>query len=111
MRTTVPRNVGCFICGQPFRLRPLRKTLKHCLEHKHKEKVWFTCAGKIAQHCMALPTYRDSDGKSSIQARSRSTIGNAVTFRRADNKAGSVCVDGHEGPAECLFLRHQLMLP
>jgi allantoinase len=46
-----------FICGQPFRLRPLRQALKHCIEHERKEKVWFTSAGKIAQYCLTLPRY------------------------------------------------------
>jgi allantoinase len=50
-----------FICGQPFRLRPLRQALKHCLEHKDRDKVWFTCAGKIAEYCQALPAYLDRD--------------------------------------------------
>ena len=37
-----------FIVGQPFRLRPLRKAIKHCVEHKQKDRVWFTRAGEIA---------------------------------------------------------------
>lgn len=44
-----------FICGQPFRLRPLRKALQHCVEHKLKDRVWFTRAGDIAQYCFTLP--------------------------------------------------------
>jgi len=44
-----------FICGQPFRLRPLRKALKHCVEHALKDRVWFTRAGDIARHCFGLP--------------------------------------------------------
>ena len=27
-----------FIVGQPFRLRPLRQAIKHCAEHKHKDR-------------------------------------------------------------------------
>ena len=54
-----------FICGQPFRLRALRKALKHCLEHKRKETVWFTSAGKIAQHCLTHPIYLESADKRS----------------------------------------------
>ena len=42
-----------FICGQPFRLRPLRKALQHCAEHK--DRVWFTRAADIANHCITLP--------------------------------------------------------
>jgi allantoinase len=55
-----------FICGQPFRLRPLRQALKHCLEHENKQKVWFTSAGRIAQYCLTLPSYRESEDKASL---------------------------------------------
>jgi hypothetical protein len=44
-----------FICGQPFRMRPLRKALKHCAEHRHKDRVWFTRAVDIANYCVKLP--------------------------------------------------------
>jgi allantoinase len=44
-----------FIVGQPFRLRPLRKALMHCVEHKQKDRVWFTRAGEIADYCFKLP--------------------------------------------------------
>jgi peptidoglycan/xylan/chitin deacetylase (PgdA/CDA1 family) len=44
-----------FIVGQPFRLRPLRQALKHCVEHRLKERVWFTRAGAIAEYCAGLP--------------------------------------------------------
>jgi hypothetical protein len=44
-----------FIVGQPFRLRPLRQALKHCVEHKQKDLVWFTRAGEIADYCFKLP--------------------------------------------------------
>ena len=44
-----------YIVGQPFRLRVLRKALKHCVEHEHRERVWFTRPGEIARHCAALP--------------------------------------------------------
>ena len=44
-----------FIVGQPFRLRPLRQAIKHCVEHKHKDRVWFTRAGEIAKYCFSLP--------------------------------------------------------
>jgi allantoinase len=55
-----------FICGQPFRLRPLRQALKHCLEHPRKDAVWFTCAGHIAQYCATLPAYLQSEDKRSL---------------------------------------------
>jgi peptidoglycan/xylan/chitin deacetylase (PgdA/CDA1 family) len=44
-----------FVCGQPFRLRPLRKALQHCTSHKDKDRVWFTRAVDIANHCFTLP--------------------------------------------------------
>jgi peptidoglycan/xylan/chitin deacetylase (PgdA/CDA1 family) len=43
-----------FIVGQPFRLRPLRQAIKHCVE-KGRDRVWFTRAGEIAQYCFTLP--------------------------------------------------------
>ena len=43
-----------FIVGQPFRLRPLRQAIKHCVEHKQKDRVWFTRAGDIAKYCHAM---------------------------------------------------------
>src|SRR6266699_1970229 len=44
-----------FIVGQPFRLRPARQAIKHCVEHKHKDRVWYTRAGDIAKYCFSLP--------------------------------------------------------
>ena len=44
-----------FVCGQPFRLRPLRLALKHCMEHPLGERVWYTRAVDIAEHCFELP--------------------------------------------------------
>jgi allantoinase len=43
-----------FICGQPFRLRALRRALKHCVE-QGRDRVWFTRADAIAQYCAKLP--------------------------------------------------------
>jgi allantoinase len=43
-----------FIVGQPFRLRPLRQAIRHCAQHKHKDRVWFTRAGEIAKYCYGL---------------------------------------------------------
>ena len=43
-----------FILGQPFRLRPLRNAIKHCVTHKNAERVWFTRAGEIYDYCMTL---------------------------------------------------------
>jgi peptidoglycan/xylan/chitin deacetylase (PgdA/CDA1 family) len=44
-----------FVMGQPFRLRPLRQALKHCLEHQHSDRVWVTRPGDIADYCYGLP--------------------------------------------------------
>lgn len=44
-----------FVVGQPFRLRPLRQALKHCAEHKHRDQVWYTRAGEIANFCFEQP--------------------------------------------------------
>lgn len=43
-----------FVCGQPFRLRALRRALKHCVA-RAGDDVWFTDAEAIAEYCMALP--------------------------------------------------------
>jgi allantoinase len=42
-----------FICGQPFRLRPLRAALKHCAAQR--DSIWFTRAADIADYCLSLP--------------------------------------------------------
>lgn len=44
-----------FLVGQPFRIRPLRDALKHCLGHRHKDRVWWTRPGDIADYCYSLP--------------------------------------------------------
>jgi peptidoglycan/xylan/chitin deacetylase (PgdA/CDA1 family) len=44
-----------FITGQPFRLRPVRRALKHCVEHKLRDRVWYTRAVDIANYCFTLP--------------------------------------------------------
>ena len=43
-----------FIVGQPFRLRPLRQAIRHCVE-LGKDRVWYTRAGDIAKYCFSLP--------------------------------------------------------
>lgn len=43
-----------FICGQPFRLRALRRALMHCIK-QGTDRVWFTRADAIAEHCFKLP--------------------------------------------------------
>ena len=47
-----------YIAGQPFRLRPLRKALEHCLRAEGRDAVWLTRPGEIASHCEALPPDR-----------------------------------------------------
>ncbi len=42
-----------YIVGQPHRLRPLRRALRHIAAAR--ERVWITTAGAIAEHCLALP--------------------------------------------------------
>jgi peptidoglycan/xylan/chitin deacetylase (PgdA/CDA1 family) len=44
-----------YVLGQPFRLQALRKALRHCLSHRHIDRVWFTRPGEIARHCLSLP--------------------------------------------------------
>ncbi|HEV8640788.1 MAG TPA: polysaccharide deacetylase family protein [Methylomirabilota bacterium] len=44
-----------YIVGQPFRARPLHQALKHCVQHKLKDRVWYTRAGEIADYCFKLP--------------------------------------------------------
>jgi peptidoglycan/xylan/chitin deacetylase (PgdA/CDA1 family) len=43
-----------FILGQPFRLRPMRQALKHCVQHKHADQIWFTRAGEISKYCYSM---------------------------------------------------------
>ncbi len=43
-----------FIAGQPFRFRPIKKAIAHCVNHPLADRVWFTTAGKIAEHCLSL---------------------------------------------------------
>jgi allantoinase len=44
-----------FVVGQPFRLPPLRRALKHCVEHPRRDRVWWTTPGAVADVCYALP--------------------------------------------------------
>ncbi|WP_346347348.1 polysaccharide deacetylase family protein [Bradyrhizobium sp. dw_411] len=48
-------SLHAFIVGQPFRLKPLREALRHCVNHPEAGSVWFTTAGAIAKHCFDLP--------------------------------------------------------
>ena len=42
-----------YIVGQPHRLRPLRRALRHIAERR--EKIWITTSGAIADAALALP--------------------------------------------------------
>jgi len=44
-----------FIVGQPFRLRPLRQALQHCINHPQRQRVWYTLPHRIAEYCYSLP--------------------------------------------------------
>ena len=44
-----------YVVGQPFRLRPLRLALQHCVNHRHADRVWLTRPGEIARYCYSLP--------------------------------------------------------
>ena len=49
----MPLVVHSFISGQPFRLRALRRALAHIA--RHRDKVWFTTPGQIADFIHASP--------------------------------------------------------
>jgi allantoinase len=42
-----------YIVGQPYRLRHLRRALSHIAAHR--DKIWLTTSGSVADHCYALP--------------------------------------------------------
>jgi allantoinase len=42
-----------FIIGQPFRLRALRRAIRHIMEHR--DRLWITTPGEIAGYCETLP--------------------------------------------------------
>ena len=44
-----------FVMGQPFRLPALRRALTHCVEHRNRDRVWWTTPGAVADACYALP--------------------------------------------------------
>lgn len=46
-----------YIVGQPFRLRHLRRALKHIAQHsaQYSEDIWLTHPGAISQHIYQLP--------------------------------------------------------
>jgi hypothetical protein len=42
-----------YIVGQPYRLRHLRRALRHIASHR--QELWLTTSGAIAAHCLELP--------------------------------------------------------
>lgn len=48
-------SVHPYVFGQPFRLRMLRRALKHCVDHVGADAVWWTRPRDVAAHCLALP--------------------------------------------------------
>jgi allantoinase len=42
-----------YLVGQPYRLRHLRRALSHI--EAHRDRIWLTTAGAIAEHCRGLP--------------------------------------------------------
>ena len=42
-----------FIIGQPFRLRALRRAIRHIVEYR--DALWITTPGEIARYCETLP--------------------------------------------------------
>ena len=48
-------SVHPFIFGQPYRLRPFRKALEQCMQHKLRERVWFCRPCDVADYCYELP--------------------------------------------------------
>lgn len=44
------------VVGQPYRLRALRRALKHIIEHPQRDLVWFTRPGEIYDHIAGLPS-------------------------------------------------------
>jgi hypothetical protein len=46
-------SVHPFISGQPFRLQTFRRALDRIL--KHRDELWITTPGAIAEYCATLP--------------------------------------------------------
>lgn len=42
-----------YLVGQPHRLRHLKRALRHIA--KHRDRIWLTTPGAIAQRCLSLP--------------------------------------------------------
>lgn len=44
-----------YVFGQPFRLRMIRRALRHCVSHAHAARVWWTRPGDISDYVHTLP--------------------------------------------------------
>jgi len=44
-----------YIFGHPYQVNLLRTALKHCVEHEHAARVWWTRPGDCADFCWELP--------------------------------------------------------
>jgi peptidoglycan/xylan/chitin deacetylase (PgdA/CDA1 family) len=55
------------VCGQPYRLRAVRRALKYIVEHPKRDNVWFSRPRDIYAHCTSLPagTVPGSEGLAS----------------------------------------------
>jgi hypothetical protein len=42
-----------FVIGQPFRLRALRRAIRHIIENR--DALWITTPREIARYCTSLP--------------------------------------------------------
>ncbi len=42
-----------YLVGQPYRLRHLKRALRHIA--RHRDSIWLTTPGAIARHCASLP--------------------------------------------------------
>ncbi len=51
----MPISLHTMVAGQPFRLRQVRRALRHIVEHAGRDRIWFTRAGEIASYCASLP--------------------------------------------------------
>jgi len=49
-------SLHAYLVGQPFRLAPLRQALRHIVEHKNRDRVWFTRACDISDYCYSMKT-------------------------------------------------------
>ncbi|MCH7735191.1 MAG: polysaccharide deacetylase family protein [Chloroflexi bacterium] len=51
----MPISLHTMVAGQPYRLRQVRRALRHIVEHAGRDRIWFTRAGEIASYCASLP--------------------------------------------------------